>query len=541
MHIKSFIQVCTSCYDRWKRAINASAPHNSPVTTHAAKRPRSDPTPSPETTATARHPICPLCLGILDGCTEFSVDLTPGALTEETLKLQSEGKIPLPPPQKFATFSSFSQALEALKSGWHFDSFALEVSLPAAYAVRHQACWWAAQDAVHAVDLPGASTDIRDVREAVRSIYGAQIKQILGIEPDQTSLMRITVGCILPSEISSEADWVAPPPQKLSRKQRFLQNKQKGEGNTTENSENPHQMNPKPPQQKSVLASPAIISKLATIPRSEFFKNCPASALNLTQMDSFPILMLTPHRKPQYIGGRYLKLVRGLPQSPWIMDGERRGESSVEEEIAHVVLPSLCVDGYSFISSGREDIDVRMLGNGRPFALEVRNARAELPGIAVGEALANVIAARGQGVEVRGLQGIPNESVAILKQGEQEKRKSYLAVCWIPQPVTVEIVEKLNSIGKNEIEIDQWTPVRVLHRRANICRRRAVHAMAAEVIPGRPAGYFLLRLTTAAGTYVKEFVHGDRGRTTPSIKEILGVDSAECVYLDVTGVELEFL
>ena len=41
------------------------------------------------------------------------------------------------------------------------------------------------------------------------------------------------------------------------------------------------------------------------------------------------------------------------------------------------------------------------------------------------------------------------------------------------------------------------------------------------------------RLVTSAGTYVKEFVHGDRGRTQPSVKGMLGC-RADIMQLDVT-------
>ena len=34
-----------------------------------------------------------------------------------------------------------------------------------------------------------------------------------------------------------------------------------------------------------------------------------------------------------YIAGRYNKLTRNLPQTPWLVDGERKAESSVEEEL----------------------------------------------------------------------------------------------------------------------------------------------------------------------------------------------------------------
>jgi tRNA pseudouridine synthase 10 len=40
-----------------------------------------------------------------------------------------------------------------------------------------------------------------------------------------------------------------------------------------------------------------------------------------------------------------------------------------------------------------------------------------------------------------------------------------------------------------------------------------------------------------AGTYIKEFVHGDLGRTTPSMGSILGC-RAEIIQLDVTDVKM---
>jgi tRNA U54 and U55 pseudouridine synthase Pus10 len=47
------------------------------------------------------------------------------------------------------------------------------------------------------------------------------------------------------------------------------------------------------------------------------------------------------------------------------------------------------------------------------------------------------------------------------------------------------------------------------------------------------ARLFRLKLTTQAGTYVKEFVHGDFGRTSPNLREILGVPDLDIIALDV--------
>ncbi|VDK88903.1 unnamed protein product [Dibothriocephalus latus] len=77
---------------------------------------------------------------------------------------------------------------------------------------------------------------------------------------------------------------------------------------------------------------------------------------------------------PLVVAGRYVKLCRKLPQTPWILDGERKLETSVEELIAAPLVSAFGPGTkYNFVSSGREDIDVRCLGLGRPFMLEISN------------------------------------------------------------------------------------------------------------------------------------------------------------------------
>ncbi|KAK9942823.1 hypothetical protein M0R45_008471 [Rubus argutus] len=64
-----------------------------------------------------------------------------------------------------------------------------------------------------------------------------------------------------------------------------------------------------------------------------------------------------------------------------------------------------------------------------------------------------------------------------------------------------------------------------------------IHWMRVEKIVGS-SQYFLLHLCTQAGTYIKEFVHGDLGRTQPSFGSILGT-RAEILRLDVTEVKMD--
>jgi tRNA pseudouridine synthase 10 len=84
-----------------------------------------------------------------------------------------------------------------------------------------------------------------------------------------------------------------------------------------------------------------------------------------------------------------------------------------------------------------------------------------------------------------------------------------------------------------ELAVDQKTPVRVLHRRSLAVRRKVIHSM--RVVKVINDHYLHLNLTTQAGTYIKEFVHGDFGRTKPNLGSILGCE-ADILQLDVLEV-----
>jgi len=90
---------------------------------------------------------------------------------------------------------------------------------------------------------------------------------------------------------------------------------------------------------------------------------------------------------PLFISGRYKKLVRGIPQSKWFCSN-CRGKGcekcnwtgkmyveSVEEIIGKLFLEATEGLKTSFHASGREDIDARMLGKGRPFVIEISKPR----------------------------------------------------------------------------------------------------------------------------------------------------------------------
>lgn len=93
------------------------------------------------------------------------------------------------------------------------------------------------------------------------------------------------------------------------------------------------------------------------------------------------------------------------------------------------------------------------------------------------------------------------------------------------------------------LAITQKTPIRVLHRRTLSDRVRTIYKVCAEKVDPsqlveayRPFSdrLFKLNLIAEAGTYIKEFVHSDFGRTDPSLGKLLGEDcSCDILTLDV--------
>ncbi|XP_028765156.1 putative tRNA pseudouridine synthase Pus10 isoform X2 [Neltuma alba] len=241
------------------------------------------------------------------------------------------------------------------------------------------------------------------------------------------------------------------------------------------------------------------------------------------------------YRAPIYFGGRYLKYSRNVSQTRWIIDDERMGEASVEEIIGGNILQKCHGDSYKFHAAGREDIDVRMLGPGRPFLVEVQNARLVPSDLLVKNIEKLINNLENKLVSVKNLKLVGSHGWNLMREGEAEKQKQYAALVWISRPLNDEDLQSVSSL--KDLKILQRTPIRVLHRRSPLEREKIIHWMTIETVAGS-SQYFLLHLCTQAGTYIKEFVHGDLGRTQPSIGSILGC-RAEILQLDVTNVKMD--
>jgi len=175
---------------------------------------------------------------------------------------------------------------------------------------------------------------------------------------------------------------------------------------------------------------------------------------------------------------------------------------------------------------GREDVDARMLGRGRPFILEVKEPRHR--SVVLGDVAATVN--RTGSVEVEGLRMASGAEVVSLK--EDRARKTYRVLVRFAGSVEGGKL-KLAAASLASRPIGQRTPARVSHRRADRTRERLVTAIEVTRLDSATAE---LRITAEAGTYVKELMHGDRGRTTPSLAEALGI-ACDVVELDVLEIE----
>jgi tRNA U54 and U55 pseudouridine synthase Pus10 len=141
------------------------------------------------------------------------------------------------------------------------------------------------------------------------------------------------------------------------------------------------------------------------------------------------------------------------------------------------------------------------------------------------------------GVGVSALSLVSSVSFKSLQSETENKVKHYGCLCWSESVLspTVESIEK--DLGWSfPVAIAQRTPLRVLHRRAPAVRRR--HILTGSVVERVDDHYFRLRLSTDAGTYVKEFVHGDLGRTLPSVSSMLRCRT-DILELDCEGVETD--
>eukprot|EP00921_Rhytidocystis_pertsovi_P007796 GHVQ01012945.1.p1 GENE.GHVQ01012945.1~~GHVQ01012945.1.p1 ORF type:complete len:352 (+),score=48.91 GHVQ01012945.1:822-1877(+) len=306
-----------------------------------------------------------------------------------------------------------------------------------------------------------------------------------------------------------------------------------------------------------------------------------------------------------------------MSQTKWIVDGQRKTGLSVEEAVGLPLEAAFgACGGSKFMAAGREDVDVRMLGRGRPFAVELykccrgphtadvqTNSRDVRWGEQVGKghmSLASCFSAARDGasnngkhvaVEVLDCQIWCGSRAAMrhqLQRAAEEKTKTYEALVWTSVKLSPNDIAAFNGSWQNPpahmptsihpathtptstsslpagvpynhsvptisgteglhqemntpsprqwkcpFTVEQKTPLRVLHRRTADIRLREIHNVT---LRWQHPQYFVASICTQAGTYIKELIHGDLGRTNPCFKSLL----AECLNLG-DAVEVDIL
>jgi len=201
---------------------------------------------------------------------------------------------------------------------------------------------------------------------------------------------------------------------------------------------------------------------------------------------------------------------------------------SVEEIIEKPFLDATGGVKASFHASGREDIDARMLGKGRPFVIEITQPKERFLNLKKLEETVNAYA-KGK-VEVSDLRFADKDVVRKLKKAESAQ-KEYRVIMEFENKITVKDLRLLEEKLTNTV-VKQRTPIRVLHRRANLTREKYIYEVRLKKLSPKKAE---MKTRCQGGLYVKELVTGDDGRTTPNVSEILK-NKAKPITLDVLNV-----
>lgn len=255
---------------------------------------------------------------------------------------------------------------------------------------------------------------------------------------------------------------------------------------------------------------------------------------------------------PLIITGRYTKLQRTIAQTRhFCYECKGRGhlhgitcpvckgekvltKESVQELLTPFFQKEFVCGDVLFHGAGREDVDVRMMGNGRPFALTLENPQVRSTDME--KLQTHINHALKSKVQLSELKiGHPSD---VEKVTRTYHTKRYRALVESLQPISISKIEKMLN---QKTDVVQLTPSRVEKRRV---MKERPHWVVLESVKKLDDNHFEIILHASAGCYIKEFISGDEGRTNPSLTEWAGVPCV-CKELDVLEIveanEGEFL
>ena len=241
---------------------------------------------------------------------------------------------------------------------------------------------------------------------------------------------------------------------------------------------------------------------------------------------------------PVFYAGRYRKLSRTLSASRWqhhtcrgrgcsACEGRGTLTASIEDAAQRPFLDQTHGSRMIFHGMGREDTDVRMLGMGRPFAIEVRSPM--LRTIDLPAAARQTNAALSGDAEIFDLHRVDQADARALKVAAAEK--TYRA--WIATEGRLPRDADRRVAALAGADVTQLSPRRVMKKRG-VDTIRSKRILTSRWL-GNLHGSWIWEVRVSSGTYVKELVNGDERRTTPSLSECLGAP-CHCARLDVLAI-----
>eukprot|EP00392_Amoebophrya_sp_AT5.2_P016733 g17029.t1 len=282
----------------------------------------------------------------------------------------------------------------------------------------------------------------------------------------------------------------------------------------------------------------------ATLPSPTTSEKAPFSAEHDQDHEQAPdlcVVIRSVTRRPVFVKGRYNKYSRKVSQTQWFLNDELADVDEVEDEAVHEDAGREAVEGdhevpataaaasrkaktsavqsveelvvdtigdkfyfadsgsgrllpemtssskartnIKFHAAGREDIDVRMLGNGRPFVLEIADANRRPNILSSGAttgaepALAEAIASGSRASDEECARDgaartdLNPEYDIFGSLAQDEDVKIGDGDIEVEQPSSTERIAtvNLNTRGQFPLTLQQKTPFRVLHRRAQAC------------------------------------------------------------------------
>jgi len=235
-----------------------------------------------------------------------------------------------------------------------------------------------------------------------------------------------------------------------------------------------------------------------------------------------------------FVYGKYQKLKRGIPQTKWICSNcNGKGctvckgtgklyKTSVQEEIEKNFLKAADAKKSKFHGAGREDIDARNL-DWRPFVIELvkpQKRKIDLKKI-------QKKADKNKKVKIKSLKFADKDLVNKIKFAKIDK--TYEAEVVFSKDIDK---KKLKELKKLRTTIMQQTPTRVVHRRANILRKRQLKKISWKI---KSKKKIIFTIRGESGLYIKELITGDEGRTKPNAADILG-NRVKKIKLDVVKI-----